>query len=587
MQDFFTQQAGFEKVWFFSDDSPAIGGKSTKPTLVNLQRMLRQVFERPFLGDGDNFWFFFSGHGVPHEGRDYLMAADSDPEDVQRYGIATAEISDRLRRCGADNVVMILDACRKGGRKAGEGIGAETAETGKQTGVVSLFSCSPDQFSYEFESIEQGVFTKALLEGLGTQGKCATVERLNLYLERRVPEITREFGVRQNPYTIAEPIEKSHLILLPQYATLADVQTLKLEAFQAESDRLYHKAEQAWIRVLAASPADRQAVEAIKRLARLEVERPLAPNSEGTEPQGTKAGNVAKSQVVKPDRGFSTFNFEYATIAVPSLKITKHPGQAEYFTEDLGGGVTIEMVRIPAGEFMMGSPKGEEGEYDDEKPQHKVKVPEFWMGKFQVTQAQWSTIAKLPKINQDLDPAPAHFKGKNLPVERVSWLDAIEFCDRLAKKTGKAYRLPSEAEWEYACRAGTTTPFHFGETILTDLANYDGNQTYRNGVKGEYREKTIEIGSFPPNSFGLFDMHGNVWEWCADLWHENYQGAPNDGSVWGDRSLKSDELRVLRGGSWCNHPHYCRSALRDRFQAVNRVRNLGFRLLCPPPGSLL
>ncbi|MBE9032989.1 caspase family protein, partial [filamentous cyanobacterium LEGE 11480] len=112
MQEFFKQQAGFERVWFFADDSPDVNGKSTKPTLVNLQRMLRQVFETPFLGDGDNFWFFFSGHGVPH----YLMAADSDPEDVARFGIATSEISDRLRRCGADNVVMILDACRKGGR---------------------------------------------------------------------------------------------------------------------------------------------------------------------------------------------------------------------------------------------------------------------------------------------------------------------------------------------------------------------------------------------------------------------------------------------------------------------------------------
>ncbi len=194
--------------------------------------------------------------------------------------------------------------------------------------------------------------------------------------------------------------------------------------------------------------------------------------------------------------------------------------------EDLGGGVFLDVVAIPGGSFLMGAAEGEEGASDDEYPQHKVTIAPFWMGKFTVTQAQWKAIAKLKKIKCDLKPDPANFKGADRPVEQVSWDEAIEFCDRLSAKTGKRYGLPSEAQWEYACRSGTTTPFHFGETISTDLANYRGtdweyNGTtylgfYGKGSRGEYRQETTNVGKFSPNAFGLYDMHGNVWEWCAD-----------------------------------------------------------------------
>jgi formylglycine-generating enzyme required for sulfatase activity len=196
------------------------------------------------------------------------------------------------------------------------------------------------------------------------------------------------------------------------------------------------------------------------------------------------------------------------------------------------------------------------------------------MGKFQVTQEQWQRVAKLPQVAKELEENPSRFKGNKLPVESVSWENAVEFCARLSKATGKEYRLPSEAEWEYACRAGTTTPFYFGETITTDLANYNGNYTYGNEAKGKYREKTTEVGSFPPNAFGLYDMHGNVWEWCGDNWHENYQGAPNDGSAWID---KASSIIVLRGGSWNDDPDNCRSAFRIRNARVNIADDDGFR----------
>jgi formylglycine-generating enzyme required for sulfatase activity len=161
----------------------------------------------------------------------------------------------------------------------------------------------------------------------------------------------------------------------------------------------------------------------------------------------------------------------------------------------------------------------------------------------------------------------------------VSWDDAIEFCARLSKATGREYRLPSEAEWEYACRAGTTTPFHFGETITTDLANYNGNYTYGSGSKGQYRKQTTDVGSFPANAFGLHDMHGNVWEWCQDTWQENYNGAPTDGSAWVYENANQNSM-ILRGGSWLNGPWDCRSAYRDNFGADYWYYFNGFRVVC-------
>ncbi|MFM6603662.1 MAG: formylglycine-generating enzyme family protein, partial [Dolichospermum sp.] len=179
----------------------------------------------------------------------------------------------------------------------------------------------------------------------------------------------------------------------------------------------------------------------------------------------------------------------------------------------------LEMIAIPGGTFVMGSLEGEEESRSEEKPQHQVTIKPFLMGEYPITQAQWRAVAELPQVNQKLQPNPSRFKRANRPVEQVSWHDAIEFCARLSNHTKKPYRLPSEAQWEYACRAGTTTPFHFGETITTDLANYCGDYAYGRGQKGAYREETTEVGNFPPNAFGLHDMHGNVWEWCQDDWH--------------------------------------------------------------------
>jgi formylglycine-generating enzyme required for sulfatase activity len=272
--------------------------------------------------------------------------------------------------------------------------------------------------------------------------------------------------------------------------------------------------------------------------------------------------------------------FETATIAVkkfigstPSYDINRSRASAQCFIEDLGNGINLVMVSIPGGQFLMGSPEDEPERFDCESPQHSVTVKPFFMSKFVITQAQWRIVAALPPINRDLAPEPASVKGINRPVEQVSWEDAVEFCARLSKKTGRDYRLPSEAEWEYACRAKTITPFHFGEMLTPSLANYN-NPIY--SIEQGHHWQTSPVGSFPANAFGLYDMHGNVWEWCADHWHENYQGAPIDGSVW----LAKDDVksRVIRGGSWKNSSRLCRSAYRSWNPQDGRGNLLGFRV---------
>ncbi len=207
--------------------------------------------------------------------------------------------------------------------------------------------------------------------------------------------------------------------------------------------------------------------------------------------------------------------------------------------------------------------------------------------KYEVTQAQWRVVAStFPKVNRDLNPDPSHFKGDNLPVEQVSWDDAVEFCLRLSQKTERKYRLPSEAEWEYACRAGTNTPFAFGETITIDLANYGGDQpggdapkrSDRGKSKELYRGKTTGVGELAkPNAFGLLDMHGNVWEWCLDVSHDNYKNAPADGSAWDKNG--DPKYRIARGGSWLDQFYFCRSASRYQFPTSHSFKHIGFRVV--------
>ena len=266
------------------------------------------------------------------------------------------------------------------------------------------------------------------------------------------------------------------------------------------------------------------------------------------------------------------------------LTLRRTAATTRYYTEpleEIGEAIPLQMLLIPAGTFMMGSPEDELGRQEREGPQHEVSVHPFFMGRYPITQAQWRAVAALQQVNLKLNPEPSNFTGDNLPVEQVSWYEVVEFCDRLSAQTSRPYRLPSEAEWEYACRAGTTTPFHFGKTLTTEVANYNGNYTYADGLEGEYRETITSVDQFAiANAFGLSDMHGNVWEWCQDH-YDSYDKTPTDGRAWVADSKEA--TRILRGGSWLYIPRSCRSAQRNYNAPVTRVLNFGFRVSCSAP----
>jgi formylglycine-generating enzyme required for sulfatase activity/predicted Ser/Thr protein kinase len=305
-------------------------------------------------------------------------------------------------------------------------------------------------------------------------------------------------------------------------------------------------------------------------------------------PSPSKAGNTPKLTKI-----------QFISVKLDNKgKIVSQPeSHADIFNEDLGNGVQLTMVKIPSGKFLMGSPENEAKRDKNESPQHNVSISEFYLGKTLITQAQWVAI-----IGNNL----AGFRGDDkLPVEQVNWLEAMDFCQKLSKKTGRTYRLPSEAEWEYACRADTNTsfvhgetihipdvrqltyfansntPFAFGETITPAVVNYDGQYPYLGSANDENRNGATSVGSFPPNLFGLYDMHGNLWEWCLDEWVDNYNGAPNDGSARGDtKSTNKNKRRLLRGGSWNVDASNCRSASRTYFPASVCLEYIGFRVAC-------
>ena len=657
MRDWFLEEAGFEKVYYFSDDSPPIGDFATpypsRPTGNALKKFFRTRFDEPFLTAGDNLWFFYSGHGLRHQDRDYLMPSDSDPHPggVEETAISLQSITERLRRCGADNVVLLLDACRDQNTAKGIGIGKE-----KQNGVITICSCSPNERSYELERLGQGTFTFALLEALRIQGEgnCATVERLYNQLCHRVIQINQQYQKpRQTPYAMVEPATKYHLILLPRQATVRDAEILKTDAWREERQGNYEAAEQLWIRVLTVSPADGDAIEAIRHFARSgrkrrvssvrnnsisrsvnfprltlptvrfpEIAMPSISRRRMLQWLGWGAAGVCVvvvgknvpylvSLLPKPELtskpkpltnipnaktevrlGDSKVEFVVLTVNAKGEEISRERQQAKYYRENLGNGVELEMISIPSGTFLMGTDdeeierlnkKFETNWFNNEKPQRQVTVAAFSMGKFPVTQKQWQQVADLPKIKIALNPKASHFKGEALPIESITWNEAVEFCERLSKKTGKIYRLPSEAEWEYACRAGTTTPFHFGATITGELANYNTTYIFAQEAKGIYRQKTTSVGNFSANTFGLYGMHGNVYEWCADTWHKNYEDAPIDGTPWisTNRQDSDNKYKMLRGGSWSNYSHYCRSAFRFEANGISdRFDNFGFRVVC-------
>lgn len=576
--------------------------------------------------------FYFSGHGVTVENGDFYLSTSITVKNQGKLNptsaVAATNVHAWMNHSKSKRLVIILDCCFSGAFAKGL--------TAKDSGTIDLqqhlggegrailTASTSTQYAFESDGLELSIYTHYLVEGIEKGAAdidgdgLIAVDELHRYAKSKVqeasPAMTPEFYPFKDGYRIflakspkddptlkyrkqVERLNRAGRFTIPARRLLNSLRlTLNLDsdvadAIEAEVQQPYREYQRKL------EEYEATLVETIKSEPTLS-ETTLNDLRDYQQHLGLRDEDVAPIEVriiaqpkppllpepIKQNQA-NQFEFDIVTVNIQGQTINSSKGRAEFFTENLGNGVVVEMVAIPGGKFLMGSPESEPERTGDESPQHTVTVQPFFMGKFPVTQSQWKAVASLPKFNIDLDPDPSNFKGANRPVEMVSWDDAIEFCARLSKKTEKTYRLPSEAECEYACRGETTTPFYFGETITTDLANYNGNYTYGSAPKGEYRKQTTEVGTFPANFFGLFDMHGNIWEWCQDEWHKNYNGAPKDGSAW--LVDNDNQNRLLRGGSWGNDPRSCRSACRIFYARVNRDFIVGFRVVLVRGSTLL
>lgn len=487
----------------------------------------------------------FAGHGIERGGQSFLLPADAEYSDnpalLEQTSLNVQTLKQFIRETGAKQVFVVLDACRNdpaGGRALNDNRLTEgfshsfdfNTRNREVEAFVTLYATSVGQRSFEYSEKKQGFFTWALIEGL--KGKAANVRGevtlggLLAHLESVVPDLVQiELGERQRPFAQVEGYRANELVLA----------------------------------VTGVSPL-------------LELPKPTpTPTPIPTptpKPTPTPMPVIAYAKVAGPPVRLVSMLFTTAEVDARG-KVTKKLGQlVNGFVEELANGVNLELVELPAGTFDMGSPSTEAQRSNDETLRNGVRVNALYMGKYEVTQAQWrAVVGSLPKVS---------FKGDDLPVEQVSWNDAIEFCRKLSAKTGREYRLPTEAEWEYAVRAGTPTPFAFGPTLSPDIVNYDGNYPYGNAPKGSYRQKTwpVKRDDGVANAWGLFDMHGNVWEWCQD-WYGPYDAKQFDNPT----GPASGEYRVVRGGSWLDVSRDCRGAFRFLLAPGDRDASYGFRIV--------
>ena len=577
----------------------------------------------------DLLLLYFSGHGLVDErtGEFFLGAAETKRSLLRSTTVSAAFVYGLMSNSRSERQVVILDCCFSGAFAAGlrakaATVAVDLAQQLGGRGRAILASSAATQYSFE-DKAEQSIYTRFVVEGIETgaadqdRDGLITVDELHRYAKLKVQEVspamTPQIEALDEGFRIvvarARPEDpwvryrqEVEQVVQQRQGQISRIvkrglkrKQLELGVAEAEAARILDEVLQPYREFEQKIREYEQAVqEAIEdELTPAQMEADLAYLQEVL---GLRDQDVAQIKARLPERSLPVggseedqtdgvllvpFEFKTATVNAQGEIIEERTGSAQGFTEDLEG-VPLEMVGIPGGTFLMGSPESELERLDTEGPQHEVTVGPFFLGKFTITQAQWRVVAGWDLIDRELKLDPSSFKGEDHPVEYVSWFDAVEFCKRLSARLGKAYRLPSEPEWEYACRAGTTTPFCFGETITLDLVNYDGSQTYSSGPEGISRGQTISVGSLGyANRFGLYDTHGNVWEWCEDPWHETYQNAPTNGMIWEEGGDK--ELRLRRGGSWANLPRDCRSACRDLNFPNLRNFNIGFRVCCSPP----
>jgi formylglycine-generating enzyme required for sulfatase activity len=474
---------------------------------------------------------FYAGHGLQIKGENYLPAVDAEitgEEDVQNQSLAMRQIMDVLSDAKTRLNLVFLDACRdnpyaRSFRSASRGLSKENAPSG----TLISFATRPGSVAAD-GSGRNGVYTGALLAAMNETNR--PIEQV---LKSVVTAVKAQSKNQQEPWM--EGSIEGEFCFGDCNRAVAQSSTPELSATQLE-EKFWDEAKgvgnrEAFEAYLSTYPKGRYVSLAKAAIAHLTA-------------AGTQVANTSNSAPVRPQ---------------PAPQVAAIAPQTGTVFKDCDD--CPEMVAIPAGTFLMGTksdPFSSNPPHANEQPQHSVSIRPFALGKVEVTQEQWYAV---------MGTMPSRFKGRTLPVEQVSWVDAQTFVQKLSAKTGKIYRLPTEAEWEYAARAGSQTNYFFGgdQTQLGRYAWFTSNS----------RNSTQPVGEKLPNAFGLYDMLGNVWEWTEDCWNENYNSAPTDGSAWtrGDCSQ-----RVVRGGSWFNNPQVLRAADRTIFTTTFRMDHIGFRV---------
>ncbi len=561
LADALVRYAGFsgDQVILLASDQP----QQRQPNRGSILQYLSNL--RGIVPEDGLLVFSFAGHGVERGGRGFLCPSDAriggSMALLESTGVAVDTVREWIRETGVKQVLIILDACRNDPSGRGEEENRLTDSFARRfnfdvrnkevTAFATLYATDVGHVAYEYKEKKQGYFTWTLVEGLkggaANQKGEVTLGGLVRYLQDQVPKRVRlDMGQEksQKPYATVGGYKADELVISitvrvpPVTPTVSafDPAVIELEFWNSTKNSSDVDDFKEYLTKYPNGTFAGLARNKIRVLEAAAKSSAVPPKTESkptaTEPKPVSSGGTSTPGAGPGGLPLRSFEFDVIKVNSSGSETSRRKQQAQYCSEDIAG-ISLELVPISGGTFLMGSSSGELNRSDDEGPPHQVTVGSFYMGKYEVTQSQWRAVASLPKVARDLNSDPSKFKSDNLPVEQVSWDDSVEFCARLSRATGRTYRLPTEAEWEYACRAGTTTPFAFGDTIAPQLVNYNGNYPYAQAPKGTYRETTTPVGFMGvANGFGLFDMHGNVYEWCLDYWHENYNGAPSDGRAW-------------------------------------------------------
>ncbi len=532
--------------------------------------------------------FFYAGHGLQVAGANYIVPVDAElsTADALEFEMIKLDSVQRIMENAAKTNILFLDACRNnplarnlaralGTRGSTIGVGLAAAESG--VGTLISFSTQPGNVAQDGKG-RNSPFTGPLVKRIAAPGQdILTVltevrnEVLAATAEKQVPWENHALRSRFYFNPSAEPPPGVRAPLSEGALAWAEVKDSKdvgvLEAFRRQFGAAYPL-------------YDTLAAQRIAALKQPEAGQPswwpfgqgqkAAP--EAAKPPEQQAAVTGPKPPAPAEPACDGLLVAVAGGKSPCIK----PGSGESFKDCPD---CPEMVVVPAGGFNMGSPESEPERQANESPQHRVRIAKpFAVGRFPVTFAEWDACVDAGDCGgSSYIPDDKGWGRGDRPVINVSWNDAKTYLQWLSKKTGKQYRLLSEAEREYAARAGSTTPFWWGSSITPEQANYDGSmEPYKGGgQKGEYRQKTLPVRSFKPNPWGLYQVHGNVWDWVGDCWHDSYNGAPADGSIW---TTGECTFRVLRGGSWLDVPGGLRAAVRGGGDPVDRGGSVGFRV---------